>query len=144
MNMCLILKSQQFALKFFFHPNCQDVQYFNLSVRKFKKEATKQKYCDVFLKEERQKNCFKKILIEELKCCGLLKIALVLAHSLLHGSGAPDAWPSIPYRHLEPVAIHHCQNCFLYVSAFTHQLPTQHSSKKLNNLDMVSLVELQR
>lgn len=69
-------------------------------------------------KKRSKVNCFKKILIEELKCHGLLKIGLVLA--LLCGGGAPDAWPSIPYRHLEPVAIHHCQNCFLYVSAFTH------------------------
>lgn len=68
-------------------------------------------------KKRSKVNCFK-ILIEELKCHGLLKIGLVLA--LLCGGGAPDAWPSIPYRHLEPVAIHHCQNCFLYVSAFTH------------------------
>lgn len=68
-------------------------------------------------KKRSKVNCFK-ILIEELKCHGLLKIGLVLA--LLCGGGAPDACPSIPYRHLEPVAIHHCQNCFLYVSAFTH------------------------
>jgi len=47
-----------------------------------------------------------------------LKQGLVLVR--LRGRRAPGAWPSIPRRHLEPVAIHHCQNCFLYVSAFTH------------------------
>lgn len=47
-----------------------------------------------------------------------LRSGVVLA--LLCGSGAPDAWPSISYRHLEPAAIHHCQKCFLYISAFTH------------------------